>query len=97
MYMDRLPDTLELHIGNWENLEYIVPDICALKGKLNEDNQRRMFAGYYGLISHIDRQINRFLMALREFRHDKDTIIWFISDHGDQLGEHYLFRKEYPY
>lgn len=36
-------------------------------------------------------------MALKEFRHDKDTIIWFISDHGDQLGEHYLFRKGYPY
>ena len=97
MYMDRLPDTLDLHIGNWEKLEHVVPDVCALRGKLKEDDQRRMLAGYYGLISHIDHQINRFLMALKEFRHDKDTIIWFISDHGDQLGEHYLFRKGYPY
>ncbi len=37
-------------------------------------------------------------MALKEFRHDKDdTIIWFISDHGDQLGETLLIqRKGYP-
>lgn len=97
MYMDRLAETTDLHIGNWEELEPIVPDITALKGKLKKDDQKRMLAGYYGLISHIDHQINRFLMALKEFRHDKDTIIWFISDHGDQLGEHYLFRKGYPY
>lgn len=97
MYMDRLPETIDLHIGNWEKLEYVVPDVCALKGKLKVDDQRRMLAGYYGLISHIDHQINRFLMALKEFKHDKDTIVWFISDHGDQLGEHYLFRKGYPY
>lgn len=97
MYMDKLTETTDLHIGNWEELEPIIPDINALNGRLKKDAQKRMLAGYYGLISHIDHQINRFLMALKEFRHDKDTIIWFISDHGDQLGEHYLFRKGYPY
>lgn len=97
MYMDRLPEEIDLHIGNWEVLEKGIPDLCALKGKLKKDDQKRMMAGYFGLISHIDHQINRFLMALKEFGHDKDTIIWFISDHGDQLGEHYLFRKAYPY
>ena len=56
-----------------------------------------MLAGYLGLISHIDNQINRFLIALKEFRFDKNTIFWFVSDHGDQLGEHYLLRKGYPY
>ena len=56
-----------------------------------------MLAAYYGLVSHIDNQISRFLTALEEFDLDKNTIIWFVSDHGDQLGEHYLFRKAYPY
>lgn len=97
MYMDRLPKNSNLNIGNWEELDNSIPDITALKGKLKDDDQRRMLAGYYGLITHIDHQINRFLIALKEFRHDKDTIIWFVSDHGDQLGEHYLFRKGYPY
>lgn len=27
----------------------------------------------------------------------EDTVIAFVSDHGDQLGEHNLFRKAFPY
>jgi len=95
--MDRLPKHLDLHIGNWEKLKDEIPNIYALRGKLKEDDERRMIAAYLGLITHIDNQISRFLTALKEFRNDKDTIIWFVSDHGDQLGEHYLFRKAYPY
>ena len=96
-YMQRLTEDIDLHIGNWEEKPTGVPDITALKGCLKPDAQKRMLAGYYGLVSHIDEQINRLLIALKEFRHDKDTIICFVSDHGDQLGEHYLFRKGYPY
>lgn len=97
MYMDRLPENLDLHIGDWEGLKEEIPSIYALKGKLKPDDERRMVAAYLGLVTHIDHQMSRFLTALKEFRHDKDTIIWFVSDHGDQLGEHYLFRKGYPY
>jgi uncharacterized sulfatase len=97
MYMDRLPKDIDLHIGNWEELKDKIPDIYALRGKLKKDDERRMVAAYLGLVTHIDNQISRFLTALKEFRNDKDTIIWFVSDHGDQLGEHYLFRKAYPY
>lgn len=97
MYMNRLPKQIDLHIGNWEALEDAVPGIYALRGKLKPDDERRMIAAYLGLVTQIDHQLSRFLTALKEFRNDKDTIIWFVSDHGDQLGEHYLFRKAYPY
>lgn len=97
MYMERLPKHIDLHIGNWEKESNEMPNIYALKGCLKEDDQRRMVAAYLGLITHIDHQISRFLTALKEFGEDKNTIIWFVSDHGDQLGEHYLFRKGYPY
>ena len=39
--------------------------------------KKRMLAAYYGLVSHIDNQISRFLTALEEFDLDKNTIIWF--------------------
>lgn len=97
MYMDRLPDEVDLHIGNWEQLEERIPGIYDLRGKLKADDQRRMLAAYLGLITHIDHQISRLLTAIKEFRLDKETVILFVSDHGDQLGEHYLFRKGYPY
>lgn len=69
----------------------------ALKGRLKKHELNRMRAAYYGLITQIDHQIGRFLMALTEHRLDYETIIVFLSDHGDQLGDHHLFRKAYPY
>lgn len=57
----------------------------------------RARAGYYGHMSHIDQQIQRFVTALGEFGLAEDTWICFTSDHGEMLGEHGLWRKAYPY
>lgn len=97
MYMNRLPKKIDLHIGNWEKYNQDVSSIYALKGKLKDDDERRMVAAYLGLVTHVDNQISRFLTAIKEFGLSKNTIFWFVSDHGDQLGEHYLLRKAYPY
>lgn len=65
-------------------------------GKMNPVLLRRARAGYYGHMSHIDGQINRFLESLREFD-AADTYVCFVSDHGDLMGDHHLFRKSVPY
>lgn len=57
----------------------------------------RARAGYYGHMAHIDGQVNRFTEALAEFELADDTYVCFVSDHGEMLGEHRLFRKGYPY
>ena len=52
----------------------------------------------YGMISHLDEQVGRVLDCLEEQGIADDTVVMFISDHGDQLGEHGLFYKSvYPY
>ncbi|MGL4608449.1 MAG: sulfatase-like hydrolase/transferase [Trueperaceae bacterium] len=52
-------------------------------------------AGYYGLITHLDDQLGLFLDKLR---HKVNNVyIFFISDHGEMLGDHYLFRKAQAY
>ena len=52
----------------------------------------------YGMMSHVDEQVGRVLDSLTKNKLADDTIIMFISDHGDQLGEHGLFFKSvYPY
>jgi len=56
--------------------------------------QRRLEAGYYGSINHIDDQINRILTVLP---HPKNTLIIFLSDHGEMLGDHQWFRKHTPW
>ena len=55
-----------------------------------------MIAAYYALITHIDNQLSRFLTAVEEFDLLEESFL-VCGDHGDQLGEHYLFRKGYPY
>jgi len=52
----------------------------------------------YGMMSHVDEQVGRVLDCLEELGIADNTIVMFISDHGDQLGEHGLFYKGvYPY
>ncbi len=58
---------------------------------------QRARAGYYGHISHIDLLINRFLETLAEHGLRQNTIVCFVSDHGEMLGDHNAFRKALPY
>ena len=51
-----------------------------------------------GMISHVDEQIGRILNSIDQQELAEETVIMFISDHGDQLGEHGLFYKgTYPW
>lgn len=100
MYMDLLSDMPEEELDNWVNELGISSDIdgvASLTGVLNRHDKKRMLAGYYGLVTHIDHQINRFLIHLQEHNLLYNSIIVFTSDHGDQLGEHRLFRKGFAY
>ena len=54
-------------------------------------------AGYYGSIEFIDFQINRLLESLHDHDLDQDTVILFVSDHGEMLGDHDLYRKSVAY
>lgn len=47
----------------------------------------------YGMISHVDNEIGRVLAALKETGQYDNTMIVFISDHGDMLGGHGLSWK----
>jgi arylsulfatase len=56
-------------------------------------------AGYYGLINHIDDQLHRIFIAIEKQnkKRNEETIFIFFSDHGEMLGDHYLWRKGLPY
>ncbi|MBP1040645.1 arylsulfatase [Vagococcus sp. BWB3-3] len=96
MYANQLGALGAVSAGDWEEKQ---PThlIDAKKGYLPLRELNRMKAGYYGLITHLDHQIGRFLQGLEEAQLTEETVILFVSDHGDQLGDHYLFRKGYPY
>jgi arylsulfatase A-like enzyme len=58
---------------------------------------RQSRQGYYGSVSYLDEQIGRILAALDERGWTEQTLILYTTDHGDMLGDHYLWRKCQPY
>lgn len=85
-------------IGDWAtpsvgNVADLSP--ASWKVKLEGEVLRETYAGYYGLINHVDDQIARFLTRLQA--EAKNTYVLFTSDHGEMLGDHYMWRKRVPY
>jgi arylsulfatase A-like enzyme len=58
---------------------------------------RSSLAEYYGLISHLDRQVGRILTLLKETSLYENTLIIFTSDHGLAIGSHGLLGKQNLY
>lgn len=54
---------------------------------------RQIIANYYGMISLIDHNVGRILIALDELGLADNTIVLYTSDHGDWLGDHGLILK----
>lgn len=50
-------------------------------------------AAYYAMIKLIDDQLGRMLDALDETGQRENTLIIFMSDHGEMLGDHGLIQK----
>ena len=105
-------DLPEPVIGNWAQPPTLpggVPDRGDRGFRVDDDRVhltgealRSCRAAYYGLINHVDDQISRFLSGLGTdpvtgWSRLDNTIVLFTSDHGEMLGDHYLFRKTYPY
>lgn len=95
---DRQEIDFPLH-ADWEpaDREHLAQYVNPQVGKARPQALRRARAAYYGSITHIDNQIGRFYMALQDSGELQNTIILFVSDHGDMLGDFNLFRKSLPY
>lgn len=52
---------------------------------------------YYANVTFIDEEIGKVIKTLKEKGIYDNALICYISDHGDMLGDHYHWRKTYPY
>ena len=74
-------------------------EICNYRFPFLTDPQRQegllreMIANYYGMISLIDHNVGRMLIALEERGLAADTLVVVTADHGDFLGDHGLVFK----
>jgi arylsulfatase A-like enzyme len=58
-----------------------------------EATRKRLHASYYGLMSEVDDNLGRLFDALRALDLWRNTLIVFTSDHGEQMGDHWLMGK----
>jgi arylsulfatase A-like enzyme len=65
------------------------------KSFANETPQerRQTTAAYYAMIEQVDRAVGRMLEALEESGQAENTIVIFMSDHGEMLGDHGIYLK----
>ena len=54
---------------------------------------RHLIARYYGLTTWVDDMVGKLMEGLQENDLTDETIVLFMSDHGDNLGSHHLFNK----
>lgn len=92
-YRSRTMDTA--FVGAWSEsdqpyaLRAVQENYAGLPPEQFDDVRR----AYYALCTHIDHQIRVMIGTLREEGLLDNTIVAFMSDHGEMLGDHGLFAK----
>ncbi|MEA2779649.1 MAG: hypothetical protein QOK29_1193 [Rhodospirillaceae bacterium] len=66
----------------------------AVLQDIDEVELRQLRATYYGMITQVDDQIGRLLAHLKATGEDRHTLVIFTCDHGEMLGDHYMWGKE---
>lgn len=76
-----------------------VPDAhpAAARGNYGDGYVSNSKRNYYASITFIDEQVGRIVDELKARGMYDDALIVFVSDHGDMMGDHHMWRKTYPY
>jgi len=74
-----------LRLRNWQ--------INSQANEATADDIRRARAAYMGQVRYVDYAVGRILAALEDAGRDRDTLVVFLSDHGELLGDQGAFHK----
>jgi arylsulfatase len=61
--------------------------------KMEDAQLREILALTYGMVSHIDHNVGRILDTLERLGLRHNTVVCFLSDHGDMMGDHFMINK----
>jgi arylsulfatase A-like enzyme len=88
--------TEDMH-GWYRDPDVTFPDPVDPEGRLSEDKHQEVRRNYAAMIENIDRWLDRFLDVLEERGEREDTLVVFAADHGELLGDHGHWYKQFPY
>ena len=89
----RLPENFHDTLENRPGLYRRTRDVFA---QLSEDEHREAIRHYLAFCSYEDHLFGRTLEALEESGQADNTLVVFMSDHGDYVGDHGLWCKGLP-
>ena len=61
--------------------------------EMTDLDRRQVYAAYLAMVALIDDQVGRILEALEASGQAEDTLVVFMSDHGEMLGDHGIYFK----
>lgn len=97
-----LPDYLEGELDNKSHYQIEEHNFATNSSKSNrgynvhdmsDRDHRCIIAAYYAMVKLIDDQIGRILTHLAERNLLDDTLVIYMSDHGEMLGDHGIYLK----
>jgi arylsulfatase A-like enzyme len=95
------PDLDYFYDPGYEGLDIINPVPTYVDGYLTEDETRHVRMLYAEKITMVDRWIGKFIQKLKELELYENSLIIFLSDHGEPLGKrehgHGIIRKCRPW
>ncbi|MBS3771979.1 MAG: sulfatase-like hydrolase/transferase [Bacteroidales bacterium] len=84
---NHLPPRNETDIMKFMRKSYHATDMTPV-GDFTEADWRKLQWAYYRMIEIVDRRIGKVLDALRRSGHEQNTLVVFLSDHGECQGAH---------
>ena len=97
------PAAMDLPIGYDESARPDHPELNNVADFFNYDDYfderklREAKAAYYGLTTFMDACVGRVLKALEESGQADDTMVLYVSDHGDMMGDLGFWTKQVMY
>ncbi|MFT4676286.1 MAG: arylsulfatase A-like enzyme [Patiriisocius sp.] len=68
-------------------------DVVRNGSHADPDRHRLLHASYYGLMSEVDHHMGRLVQFLKDRGEWENTLFIFTSDHGEQMGDHWMYGK----
>ena len=98
LYDDKIIALPEVGPIPFDDLDYFSKSLFFAHGRhrhtITEDHILKTRQAYYGMISYVDEKIGRILQLLEDTNQRANTAIFFVSDHGEMLGERGMWFKQ---
>lgn len=89
--LDDLPPFYrDVYAGDFFQLQGLYTDPGP---EVEDEAIKEIIATSYGMVSYLDHEVGRVVSALEERGLREDTVVVFLSDHGEMMGDHWMIRK----